>query len=283
MAIKQKLTITNHSRDIAGLTYIYPVISRRAGGLSIGINFNTNNACNWQCVYCQVPDLIRGSAPVIDFQLLETELRFFLNHVLNGDFYNQFNVEPHLRVIKDIAISGNGEPTSAKDLDKAIQLIAEVATELKVLPHSQFVLITNGSLIYQQSVQRALHVFHQYQGKVWFKLDAATEQGRQAINGTQQTHSQLLKNLALCRAACTTYLQVCLLEYQHAESERIALIELLTQLKQNGIHINTILLYSIARPSMQAQADKVSQPTEVVMQQFANQLYDLGYKVQLSL
>lgn len=75
--MSQKLTTSDHSRDIAGLKYVYPVISRRAGGLSIGINFNTNNACNWRCVYCQVPDLVRGAAPEMDFGLLEQELRFF--------------------------------------------------------------------------------------------------------------------------------------------------------------------------------------------------------------
>ncbi|MDD1610210.1 MAG: radical SAM protein, partial [Methylococcaceae bacterium] len=73
-----RLITNNHSRDIVGLKYIYPVLSRRAGGLSIGVNFNTNNACNWRCIYCQVPDLTVGSAPKMDFQLLEDELRFFL-------------------------------------------------------------------------------------------------------------------------------------------------------------------------------------------------------------
>jgi len=71
------LKTTNHNRDIVGLKYVYPVLSRRAGGLSIGINFNTNNACNWRCIYCQVPDLTIGAAPEIDFQLLEKECGSF--------------------------------------------------------------------------------------------------------------------------------------------------------------------------------------------------------------
>ena len=58
-----RLTVTDHSRDSAGMTYVYPVVSRRAGGVSVGINLNPNNACNWACVYCQVPDLARGTAP----------------------------------------------------------------------------------------------------------------------------------------------------------------------------------------------------------------------------
>ncbi len=62
----QRLTILDHSRDSAGLIYVYPVISRRAGGISVGINLNVNNACNWRCIYCQVPGLSRGAPPPVD-------------------------------------------------------------------------------------------------------------------------------------------------------------------------------------------------------------------------
>ena len=51
------LDVYNHQRDAANLTYIYPVLSRRAGGISVGINLNINRKCNWACVYCQVSEL----------------------------------------------------------------------------------------------------------------------------------------------------------------------------------------------------------------------------------
>ena len=118
------LTTTDHSRDSAGLSYVYPVISRRSGGLSIGINLNPNNACNWRCIYCQVPDLIRGSSPEIELQQLQKELDEFLSDCIHGDFYDRFEVAEDLRTIKDIAISGNGESTSAAEFDQVIKLIA---------------------------------------------------------------------------------------------------------------------------------------------------------------
>ena len=80
------LNVTDHSRDNVGLTYIYPVVSRRAGGVSVGINLNPNNACNWRCIYCQVPELKRGAAPVIDLIRLEAELYIFLQEILYGSF-----------------------------------------------------------------------------------------------------------------------------------------------------------------------------------------------------
>src|SRR5258706_11378459 len=112
-ASSMSLTTDNHDRDSAGMTYVYPVVSRRAGGVSVGINLNPNNACNWRCVYCQVPGLVFGNAPAIDLALLETELRGFLQEALHGDWMERC-VPEEARRLSDVAFSGNGEPTSSR-------------------------------------------------------------------------------------------------------------------------------------------------------------------------
>ncbi len=282
IVMSQKLTTTDHSRDIAGLKYVYPVISRRAGGLSIGINFNTNNACNWRCIYCQVPDLVRGTAPEMDFQLLEQELRFFLKQVLEGDFYQQYQVPEQYQVIKDIAISGNGEPTSLKEFDRAIELIAQIATEMKVLPNSQFVLITNGSLMHQANVQAGLKIFNQYKGKVWFKLDSATDEGRKKINDSKHSTVKTIENLKIASRLCETSLQTCMLDFlsvKDAERERQAYIELL---KNNKVKINRVMLYSLARESLQPEAKQLKKVDSSLMNIFADQLRNIGYQVSVT-
>ena len=103
----RQLDSADHSRDSAGMTYVYPVVSRRAGGVSVGINLNPNNACNWRCIYCQVPNLTRGAAPAIDLMLLETELRKMLQELRQGDFMTT-RVPVAERQIEDVAFSGNG-------------------------------------------------------------------------------------------------------------------------------------------------------------------------------
>ncbi|MEK9653777.1 MAG: radical SAM protein, partial [Betaproteobacteria bacterium] len=75
------LTTENHDRDLRGYKYVYPVVSRRAGGLSVGINLNTNNACNWRCIYCQVPNLVRGAPLPVSLPDLNFELTSFLQKV----------------------------------------------------------------------------------------------------------------------------------------------------------------------------------------------------------
>ena len=280
--MSQKLTTTDHSRDIAGLKYIYPVISRRAGGLSIGINFNTNNACNWRCVYCQVPDLIKGSAPEMDFKLLEQELRFFLRQVLEGDFYQQYQVAEQHRVIKDIAISGNGEPTSLKGFDNAIELIGKISTQMKVFPDSKFVLISNGSLMHQTGVQKGLKILNKYNGEVWFKVDSVTELGRKKINESKQTTTKTLSNLELSSHLCETSLQTCMLDFLTAEETRQERIAYLEFLKQNTVKIKKVMLYTLARASLQPEAKKLKPVNKDQMELFAENIRLLGYKVSVA-
>ena len=152
------LTPVNHDRDIAGMTYVYPVVSRRAGGVSVGINLNPNNACNWACVYCQVPDLVRGTAPDIDLVQLETELRTLLTDILHGDFM-QTRVPEEVRRLNDIALSGNGEPTSAKVFPQVIELIGRVLADFDLVGKIKLVLITNGSRADLPRVQDGLTMF----------------------------------------------------------------------------------------------------------------------------
>lgn len=276
-----KLTVTNHQRNVTGLTYVYPVISRRAGGLSIGINFNINNACNWRCIYCQVPNLKLGSAPEIDLVLLEKELRLLLNDVLHGDFYQRMEVPENQRVIKDIAIAGNGEPTSLMNFDIAVERIGNVATELGVFPNSHFVLITNGSLIHREQVQAGLKNLHNFGGEIWFKLDSATQQGRSLINNSKQTNESVLKNLTLASQLCETKIQIALMDYQNQgllESEKIGFLEFLTQIHATT-NIRFVTVYTLARPSNQPEAVNLKAMSFEIMDNFATEIRQLGFNV----
>ena len=278
------LTTTNHDRDIAGLKYVYPVLSRRAGGLSIGINFNTNNACNWRCVYCQVPGLIKGAAPELDFALLEAELMGFLNDVQHGGFYEQFQVPTENRVIKDIAISGNGEPTSVSQFARAVDLIGAVATKHKLLPDSRFVLITNGSLIHQHKVRDGLVTLNGYGGEVWFKFDSATKAGRALVNETAQSVNSSLENFRISSGLCTTKVQTCLFDYTGqglTDKERHAYLEALKTIKATT-NISEIMLYTMARPSMQPEAHQLAALPWDVLNAFAEEIRQLGFVVSVA-
>jgi wyosine [tRNA(Phe)-imidazoG37] synthetase (radical SAM superfamily) len=279
------LATTDHRRDSAGLVYVYPVLSRRSGGLSIGVNLNPNNACNWRCVYCQVPNLRRGAAPPIDLGLLERELRGFLDEVLHGGFYQRFQVPEEQRAIRDIAISGNGEPTSAAEFDRVVELIGGIAGDHGLLGKIKLVLITNGSLARRETVQNGLRRWAALGGEVWFKLDSATADGILRINGVRRTPTALLRDLGAAAQSCPTWLQTCLFAIDGqppADEERQAYLELLRQATRRGIALRGVLLYGLARPSMQPEAPRLAALPAPWMEGFAAGIRELGLETRLS-
>jgi wyosine [tRNA(Phe)-imidazoG37] synthetase (radical SAM superfamily) len=221
----------------------------------------------------------------MDFELLEKELRFFLNYVLKGNFYQQFHVDENNRVIKDIAISGNGEPTSLKEFDRAVALVGHIAIDMGVLPRSQFVLITNGSLLHRLAVRNGLKILNEFAGEVWFKFDSATEQGRRLINGAGQGLQLSINNLELSAQLCNTKLQICLVNYEGRGfplTERKALLDFMEKIN-NGVRLNEVMLYTLERPSLQPEASRLSKLSADIMSEFADKIRELGFNVSVSL
>jgi len=280
--VANKLEVTNHSRDSAGLTYVYPVLSRRAGGVSIGINLNPNNACNWRCIYCQVPGLRRGAAPPIDLTMLERELRGFIDSVLHGDFMHAHLAEADRHIV-DVAFSGNGEPTSAAEFPQAIELVGRVLRETGLDRAVKIRLITNGSLVGRSRVQAGLRRLGELGGEVWFKVDAATEEGLRRINNVDLSPASVVRNLRRCAALCPTWVQTCLFALDGkapAEEEISAYQDLL--MRAGIANLAGVLLYGLARPSMQPEANRLSSLPAAGLEAVAVRLRALGLDVRIS-
>ncbi len=280
------LSTNDHSRDSAGLTYVYPVLSRRSGGLSIGINLNPNNACNWRCIYCQVPDLVRGNAPAIDLTLLEQELSGFLQEVLQGDFFERQSTPQELRVIRDIALSGNGESTSAAEFEQVIGIIGRQMRQHGLPGSCKLVLITNGSLAHQPHVQNGIRAMNELNGEVWFKLDSASDEGIRCINNAAISIERVQRNLATVASLCPTWIQTCLFQLDGQSpglNERQHYVGFLRNNLDESVPIKGILLYGIARPSMQAEASQLSPLPASEMQAWASAIQALGLEVRVNL
>jgi hypothetical protein len=278
------LNTVDHDRNSAALRYVYPVVSRRAGGVSVGINLNPNNACNWRCIYCQVPDLVRGTAPPVDLVLLESELRGFLTELLQGDFM-QNRVPEGARRINDIALSGNGEPTSAAEFSQVIALIARVRTELALPETVKTVLITNGSLLHRPEVQLGLRDMAKISGEVWFKLDRASEAGMLKINDTHARMDKVRENLVAATAACPTWLQTCWFALDNeppSHQDEDDYLTFVDSFLREGHALQGVLLYGLARPSKQREAPRLSALPASVLQDFADRIASLGLPVKIS-
>jgi wyosine [tRNA(Phe)-imidazoG37] synthetase (radical SAM superfamily) len=284
MARPSPLTPTNHDRDYAGFTYVYPVVSRRAGGVSVGVNLNPNNACNWACVYCQVPNLVRGTAPEIDLAQLEAELRAMLSDILGGDFM-QTRVPEGARRLNDIALSGNGEPTSARVFPQVVALIGRVMKDFGLLGQIKLILITNGSLADRRYVRDGLEQMAGLNGEVWFKLDSATAAGMRTINQTRISPEKHYARLAITAGMCPTWLQTCVFAVDGAapsEEEQQAYVALMRRIKSDGVPVKGVLLYGLARPSMQPQAPRLSALPSAWLDVYADRIRAAGLEVKVS-
>ena len=286
MSEDQYLTVADHNRDVSGLTYIYPVVSRRAGGVSIGINLNVNNACNWRCLYCQVPNLTRGTPPPIDLALLEKELRDFLQYIVHGDFMQRYVAEGD-RKLQDIAFSGNGEPTSAKEFPEVLKIVEKLLNEFDLLNPAKahpikVRLITNGSLMDKPHVLESMKHLARINGEVWFKADAGTAEGVAKINDVNINIASVIKRIKACATTCPTFVQTCMVAIDGVaptEAEVAAYIALLSEVKDviQGVH-----LYGLARPSMQAEAPRLSRLSPEWLEGVAEKIRVIGLKAYVS-
>ncbi len=276
------LSTTDHDRDAAGLEYVYPVVSRRAGGISIGVNLNTNNACNWRCIYCQVPDLQRGEPEPVDLKRLTNELRTLIEQVVSGRFYHRFNVAPAHRLLKDIALSGNGEPTSAREFPEVIKIVGDVLQEfsLAITP----VVISNGSLMHRPYVKRGLSLLAALKGEVWFKIDRGTAESRWRVNSVQLSNELVLERLAECAALCRTKIQTCVFnfrEHEDPDQERQAFVNLMAQVRQKT-NVQTILLYAPSRQPSQPEAGLLESISGDMLEHWRRDLSAMGFTVNIS-
>ncbi len=281
MTFKGHLTTTDHNRDVVGMRYVYPVVSRRAGGVSVGINLNVNNACNWRCIYCNVPDLSRGTPPPIELDVLEHELRTFLDDVLHGDFM-QLHVDEADRQLKDIAFSGNGEPTSAKEFPQVLDLVENVLRDFDLLGKIKVRLITNGSLMDKPAILASMSHLAKCNGEVWFKVDAGTKEGISRINDVTLNPQSHIQRLQSCAKACPTFIQTCMFALDGAppsEEDIQAYLALISQVKGDikGVH-----LYGLARLSLQKEASRLGRLPAAWLEAMGHRISQLGITVHVS-
>ena len=276
--------MVDHDRSFAGMKYLYPVVSRRAGGVSIGINLNPNNACNWRCVYCQVPDLTRGAAPAVDWPQFESELTQMLDAICHGSYLAE-HAPPEARTLKDFAVSGNGEPTSCPDFERVIRAIGEARVRYGLVDDVKLVLISNGSLVSKPEVQRGLRLLANLDGEVWFKLDRGSDVAVRAANGTRVSLSRHLRRLRITAQCCRTWVQTCW--YSRAGEDPLPAdvndyVACLERALRTGIQLAGVQLYTLARKPLLPEGFDLGALSGVWMSNLAARVAQLGIRVVVS-
>ncbi|MBX9598974.1 MAG: hypothetical protein K2X04_10450 [Burkholderiales bacterium] len=273
------LTFSDHSRHFKDCIYVYPVVSRRSQGVSLGINLNINNACNWRCVYCQVEGLVRGKPERIDLPRLKFELDMMLDWIVNGKFIQEY-APVSLRRFNDICLSGNGESTLSEDFVTVCEIIAELRQKYSIGTDVKTVLISNGSEILKENVQQGLKIIAENNGELWFKIDRANPSAINLVNQVSIDINGVIKRLELASSLCKTYVQSCWFQVDEIEPTAELVTEFVALMLQLKPYIAGVLLYSTARNPALAEGNNISQVSPEFLTNLAGQIAAHGIMVK---
>ncbi|MFB3853186.1 MAG: radical SAM protein [Vicinamibacterales bacterium] len=242
-----------HERCWADNLYVYAVVSRRSRGLSVGVNLNPDKACNFDCVYCQVDRDVPPRVRKVDLSRLAAELDAVLESARDGSMFMSAPFDAlglACRGVRDIAFSGDGEPTASPHLLDAVR-IAAAAREQHGLDETKLVLITDAAFLSRPRVREALELLDGNNGEIWAKLDAGTDEYFRRVCRAKVALDSILENIldaARVRPVVIQSLWMRLNGEGPAPSEIEAYCERLLAVAKKGGQIKVIQLYTVARP-----------------------------------
>ena len=252
-----------HDRSFDDYRFVYPVLSRRSEGMSVGVNLNPDKVCNFDCIYCQVNRSVQSETRFVGMEALLEELRGMLWKINSGEIYktSQFRqTTPALRRLNDIAFSGDGEPTTYKNFDSIIEACANVKREAG-LGNVKMVLITNASMFHRPHVQRGLEILDVNQGEIWAKLEAGTEQYYHQIERTPIPFAQILDNIKAAACVRPVVIQSLFMRVANEpppQQELAAFCDRLQEILQGGGQLHLIQIYTIARRPAEANVSPLA-------------------------
>ncbi|HID24092.1 MAG TPA: radical SAM protein [Planctomycetaceae bacterium] len=252
-----------HPRTFRTNRYVYPVVSRRSGGLSIGINLNPDKVCNFDCIYCQVDRRREAEIRFVDDDRLLSELDATLGLATSGELFElpEFRSVPEaLHRLNDIAFSGDGEPTTFTNFDEIVAAVADRKQRLG-LTDVKLVLITNASMFHRPAVQRALRLLDQNNGEIWAKLETGTEEAYRRIARTRIPFQRVLQNITDAAKERPLIVQSLFMSIDGSpppEEEIEAYCQRLRDIVQAGGRIRAVQVYTVARPPAEAAVTALS-------------------------
>ncbi|MCL2231617.1 MAG: hypothetical protein FWB99_00895 [Treponema sp.] len=184
-----------HRREREKGVLVYPVYSRRSGGLSVGINlFPDHKVCSFDCPYCEVFPF--KSRQVFSLSLMEEALAEELKAAKERDI-----------PVRDICFSGSGEPTISPWFPAALEAVFRIRDREAV----DVVLITNGSGLLDDALFDLLCRAAERGLCIWLKLDAGTPEWYRVIDRSEIPFQRLIGKIRafVQRAPVTLQTMVC--------------------------------------------------------------------------
>jgi len=202
--------------------YVYgPVPSRRLG-FSLGIDLTPCKSCSFDCIYCQLGKTTHKTIRRFEFVDLKR-----LEYQLNRKLLLSSRIDY-------ITISGSGEPTLHKNLDKIIRLLKK-SSQGKI----PLALITNSSLLSRRQVREEIKEVD----LIVPSLDAATQRTFELIDRPHKNIriENIIEGLIKLRRSFRgkIWLEIMLVRDINTPKREIArLASAVAKIKPDKIHIN---------------------------------------------
>lgn len=255
-------TAFGYARNFLSNRFVYVVISPRAGGLSLGVNMNPDRKCNFDCVYCEVDR--RGNWP--DLQLDVPRMVEELNHTLGlaaGGGFRQLpafqNLPDGLLELRQVVLSGDGEPTLCPSFRQAVQSIVHLRA-LGHFPFFKLALVTNATNFQDPEVAAGIKALSS-KDDVWAKLDAGAQTHFERINRPEVPYEQVLDNILWLGRQRPIVVQSLFPRFGGREpstSEVEEYVSRLRHLVKEGAQISLVQIYSSLRPTMHPDCEHLS-------------------------
>lgn len=232
--------------------FVYAVISQRARGLSIGVNMNPDKFCNFACLYCEVNRDAPGADRKVNVRVLSAELQNLLALAFQGrlrEFPGFQNTPNDLLELKEVALSGNGEPTLCPNFAEIVHEVVHIRS-LGKYPFFKLVLITNASGLDAPEVREGLKAFTAHD-EIWAKLEAGTQKHMDRVNRSNVPLKRILANILLVARDRPVAIQSLfpLIDGEEPPADEIEeYVQRLSELKTAGAQISMVQVYSAHRP-----------------------------------
>lgn len=244
--------VGSHPRRYRENLYVYPVLSRRARGISIGVNLNPDKVCNWDCIYCQVDRTIPPVVRRVDEPRLLDELAAILREARSGALFERLEfreIPERFRTLRDISFAGDGEPPSYPNFAGILREVLEVRNAMG-FADLRVVVLTNATLLDRPRVQEALRLLDGAGGELWLKLDAGTESYYRTIDRSTIAFARVLENIREAAMARPVVLQSLFMKVHGAgppADEVRAYCDRVAEILEAGGRIRLIQVYTVAR------------------------------------
>jgi len=239
-----------YPRDFLFNKFVYFVISARANGLSIGVNLNPSTRCNMNCCYCEVDRTATPDYCRLDVNRMTVELTEMLEMAQGGwlrKWPRYASLPENLLHVRHVALSGDGEPTLARDFLEATRSIVHMR---HLGRNFKIVLVTNSTGLDRPQVREALALLRR-EDEVWAKLDGGTQEYVNLVNGPQVSLQKILNNIlevAKQRPVVIQSLFPAINGEEPTANEVIEYARRLKELSEAGADIPLVQIYSATRP-----------------------------------